>query len=100
MYMRWNGFISVMYYAFRATTTNAALYFYNVRPMIYIIVFAQELTLNSTKADFKVRLLHVSVSSERLSAHIVAESDTMATFTSSARNKASAFSSKKNTDAS
>jgi len=56
--------------------------------------------LNSTDADFKVRLLHVLLSSERSSTHIVAESDTMATFTISARNKANAFSSKKNTDAS
>ena len=56
--------------------------------------------MNSRYADFKVRLLHVLVPSERLSTHIVAESDTMAIFTSSARNKAIAFSSKKNTDAS
>lgn len=64
-------------------------------------MFGEILTLNSTDADFKVRLLHVFVSSsERLSAHIVPESDTMATFMTSARNKANAFSSKKNTDAS
>jgi heterodisulfide reductase subunit B len=63
-------------------------------------MFPEVLTLNSTNADFKVRLLHVSISSEILSTHIVAESDTMATFTSSARNKASALSIKKNTDAS
>jgi hypothetical protein len=60
------------------------------------------LTFSNTDVEFNVRPLHVLMMSSTnwLSAHIVPVIDTMATFTSSTRNKANAFSIKKNVDVS
>ena len=60
------------------------------------------LTFSNTDVEFNVRPLHVLMmsSTNRLLAHIVPVIDTMATFTSSTRNKANAFSTKKNVDVS